>query len=96
MILQTKYEDQFVTRLVRLKDPIAVVLDEFVDVSNVKPSTSQLGILKDLSVHASSGQLEAGNNSCAATNAASTVKVATLPLTGKKKYISRFELCEMF
>jgi hypothetical protein len=73
MIWHVKFADRFVTRLVILKDAFAVAVEEFEEFSMAKSSTTQLGILNDLSVQASSGQLEVGASSCPLTNRGRTV-----------------------
>jgi hypothetical protein len=59
---QVKFADRFVTRLMTLKAAIAAVTG---GLSIVKSSMIQLGMLNDLSVHASGGQLEVGTTPCA-------------------------------
>jgi len=71
-----------------LKDAFAVAIEEFKEFSIAKSSKIQLGILNDLSVQASSGQLEVGASSCPLTNRGRTVKITKV--LGRIKCISGF------
>jgi hypothetical protein len=73
MIWQVKFADKFVTRLITLKDAGADVTDGFLI---LKSSMIQLGMLNDLSVHASGGQLEVGTIPCASTKGVENIKTS--------------------